>query len=222
MLGQRNPKFDLATALSRSQIVILNLARGVIGDTSSKLLGGLFTTYLHQHLTARDATKLDECPPFNVIVDEFQLLGCNSIFRDLISSSRKRGARMVIAHQNLTQIDERLRHEILSNVGSIAAFQLGADDAETLAPELGVDNHVYLADREPSIARLKRRFVATTEWIECADRWPSKNRAPTVIDETRRRFGRRRELIERDFRISDAERTAAARRASTANGARNR
>jgi type IV secretory system conjugative DNA transfer VirD4/TraG family protein len=221
ILGQRHPKFDLATALARGQIVIVNLARGTIGETSSRLLGGLFTTYLHQHATARPAEDPD-IPAINVIVDEFQLLGANLIFRDLMSSSRKRNIRMTIAHQNLSQIDGKLREEILSNISTLIAFKLGPNDAEQLAEELDCPRHIKLTDLDPGIARIKSPIVTSPEWIECADRAPHKSRAAIVITESKRRFARPRELIERDFRISDAERAAAARRASKANGARNR
>jgi len=221
ILGQRHPKFDLGTALARGQIVIVNLARGTIGETSSRLLGGLFSTYLHQHVTARPAENPD-IPPINVIVDEFQLLGANLIFRDLMSSSRKRRIRMTIAHQNLAQIDDKLREEILSNISTLVAFKLGPNDAELLAEELDCPRYVKLTDLDPGIARIKSPIVTSPQWIECADRTPHTSRATVVITASRERFARRRELVERDFRVSDAERAAAARRASRANGARNR
>ena len=41
----------------------------------------------------------------------------------------------VLAHQYLTQLDERLRDAILGNVGTIVCFRLGLADAEILARE---------------------------------------------------------------------------------------
>jgi hypothetical protein len=56
-------------------------------------------------------------------------------FADILSESRKHALSVVLAHQYLEQVDERIRSAVLGNVGTIIYFRLGAEDAKYLAPE---------------------------------------------------------------------------------------
>jgi hypothetical protein len=42
-----------------------------------------------------------------------------------------------VAHQYLSQLDEETARAVWGNVGSIVSFQVGSDDAEVLARQLG-------------------------------------------------------------------------------------
>jgi hypothetical protein len=49
--------------------------------------------------------------------------------------------RLLLAHRYLKQASPKLSAAILGNVGSIIAFQLGADDAEDIAREIGLKEY---------------------------------------------------------------------------------
>jgi hypothetical protein len=51
---------------------------------------------------------------------------------------------LILAHQYLEQLPHKLRAGVLANVGSILAFQLSGEDAETIAREIGLKNKALL------------------------------------------------------------------------------
>jgi len=51
--------------------------------------------------------------------------------------SRSYGLSMVLAHQHLDQLPERMRRAVLANARSKVVFQATADDARVLAREFG-------------------------------------------------------------------------------------
>jgi hypothetical protein len=67
-------------------------------------------------------------------VDEFHDFLTLS-FADILSASRKYGLNLVLAHQHLTQLDEKLKGAILGNAGTVISFRVGVEDAEILAKE---------------------------------------------------------------------------------------
>ena len=54
----------------------------------------------------------------------------------MLSELRKYRANLILAHQYLSQLDERVRDAILGNVGTLIAFRVGAEDAEVLEREV--------------------------------------------------------------------------------------
>jgi hypothetical protein len=74
-------------------------------------------------------------PPFYLYIDEFQNVTTNSIAA-ILSEARKYKLGLTIAHQFIAQIDERIRDAVFGNVGSMAAFRVGPDDAAFLEKQL--------------------------------------------------------------------------------------
>lgn len=73
-------------------------------------------------------------PPFYLYIDEFQNVTTNSI-SSILSEARKYKLGLTIAHQFIAQIDEGIRDAVFGNVGSIASFRVGSEDAEFLAKQ---------------------------------------------------------------------------------------
>lgn len=69
-------------------------------------------------------------------VDEFQNFTTGS-FAAVLSEARKYRLSLIVAHQYLSQLDEETANAVFGNVGSIITFQVGSDDAEVLARQLG-------------------------------------------------------------------------------------
>ncbi len=53
----------------------------------------------------------------------------------MVSEIRKYHVGLVLAHQNLFQLEPEVRHAVLGNVGSIICFRLGPEDAQIIARE---------------------------------------------------------------------------------------
>ncbi|MBI3019967.1 MAG: TraM recognition domain-containing protein [Parcubacteria group bacterium] len=73
----------------------------------------------------------DKMPPFYLYIDEFQNITTDSI-TTILSEARKYNLSLTMAHQFIAQLEERIRDAVFGNVGSIAAFRVGAEDAEFL------------------------------------------------------------------------------------------
>ena len=70
-----------------------------------------------------------EFPPFYTYIDEFQNITTDSI-PGILSEARKYKLSLTIAHQFLKQVDEKIRDAVFGNVGSMAVFRVGEEDAE--------------------------------------------------------------------------------------------
>jgi hypothetical protein len=65
-------------------------------------------------------------------IDEFQNFVATEGVDDILSEARKYRLCLVLAHQYLGQIDERLRSAIFGNVGTTLTFPVGPDNGHAL------------------------------------------------------------------------------------------
>lgn len=124
----------LRSVIDEGKVLLINLAKGKIGDDSAGLLGGLFVTALGLAAYSRADTPERQRRPFFIYVDEFQNFTTLSI-ANMLSELRKFRVGMVLAHQYLAQLEPDIRHAILGNVGTLISFRLGAEDASFVARE---------------------------------------------------------------------------------------
>jgi hypothetical protein len=128
---------DIPGAMGRGDTVLVNLARGLIGEHDSALLGGLITIRIFCAAMARAALPPDRRRPVRVYLDEFATYATGTLTQ-MLAECRKFGLELVLAGQSLDQVDGRadrpdVAHAILANVGSILAFRTGPNDARRLA-----------------------------------------------------------------------------------------
>ena len=114
--------------------LLVNLAKGRLGEESSALLGGLLVSTLGLAGLSRAEAPASERRPFFVYADEFQTFTTLS-FVSMMSELRKYGVGLTLAHQHLDQLDLENRSAVLGNAGSLIAFRLGVQDAFCLQPE---------------------------------------------------------------------------------------
>ena len=134
ILTQPRSTFDVRQVMDEGKILLVNLAKGQIGEHSAALLGALLVaTVGHAALGRADQPEAGR-RDFFVYLDEFPLFTTGSL-ASMLSELRKYGVGLILAHQFLTQIELPVRDAILGNVGTIIAFRLGLPDAEILARE---------------------------------------------------------------------------------------
>jgi len=131
-----SPKRELRVrqVMDKGQVLIVNLAKGRIGDDSSSLLGGLLVTTIGLAAYTRANTPTAMRRDFFVYVDEFQSFTTLAL-ANMLSELRKYRVGFTIAHQYLQQLSPEIRHAVLGNVGTIISFRVGAEDAPYLANE---------------------------------------------------------------------------------------
>lgn len=131
LIGQERSRVDLADIMNRQGIVLADLSSGAIGEDASRLLGGLLLTAIQ--LSAMERVRGG--PAFHVYCDEFQYFVSDAV-ATMLSEARKFGVSLVLAHQYIGQLSERVRDAVLGNVGSMVLFRVGGSDAEILAREI--------------------------------------------------------------------------------------
>jgi len=71
--------------------------------------------------------------PVFLVIDEFQNAIQMEIFQTIVSEAAKFGLYIIMAHQNISQIPDRLFETVTGNVGNIISFRLNAEDAQRVA-----------------------------------------------------------------------------------------
>src|SRR5713226_4912128 len=120
--------------MDQGQVLLVNLAKGHIGEDSSSLLGGLLVTTIGLAAFSRADTPPAERRDFFVYIDEFQSFTTMAL-ANMLSELRKYRVGFTVAHQYLNQLQPDVRHAVLGNTGSIISFRVGVEDAPYLVRE---------------------------------------------------------------------------------------
>jgi hypothetical protein len=196
ILGQPRSTIDLRKVMDRGQVLILNLSKGRVGEDASSLLGSLLITSLQLAAMSRADVREDQRPDFHLYVDEFQHFATES-FASVLSEARKYRLTLTLANQYLAQMDEATAAAVFGNAGSLVSFQVGADDAESLAMQLGAPatpQDLSALPKHEAYARLlidglpSRPFSLRT--LPPADNLVDDRRSDIIRRASRRRYGR--------------------------------
>jgi hypothetical protein len=171
ILTQPRTAFNMRRLMDEGKILIVNLAKGRIGEDTAALMGALLVTQVGLAALSRTDVPSEGRRPFFVYLDEFQSFTTLSL-ANMLSELRKYGVGMVLAHQYLSQLDPEVRDAIVGNVGTIVSFRVGLADAEILArefePEFSATDlallpnyHIYL--KLMINGKVSRPFSAVTE-----------------------------------------------------------
>lgn len=134
IIGQPKSSFDIRELMDHNKILLINLSKGLVGDTNMRLLGSMLVTRIFLAAMSRaelDPATLKKAEQFYLYVDEFQNFA-NDTFSEILSEARKYSLNLTIAHQYVEQMEEQVRAAVFGNVGTTVAFRVGPFDAETL------------------------------------------------------------------------------------------
>lgn len=147
-----NPAVDIRfrTLMDDGGILLVNLAKGVIGSDSAHALGSLLVSTLGLAAFGRAEVGQHNRRPFHLYVDEFQNFTTLS-FANMLSELRKTGVGLTLAHQHLHQLEPEILHAVLGNAATLLSFRLGVEDAALLgrhfAPEFEPADLLNLPNR---------------------------------------------------------------------------
>ncbi len=134
IIGQPHSSFDIRQMMDERKILIMNLSKGLIGETNANLLGSMLTTRIYLAAMSRanlHPSVMKQMPNFYFYVDEFQSFA-NATFANILSEARKYHLNLIIAHQYIAQMEEEVRDAVFGNVGTTVTFRVGPFDAEVL------------------------------------------------------------------------------------------
>lgn len=127
--------------MDQGKILLLHLPDGRLGEQNAQVLGQLAVAKVQLGAMSRADVPKEARRPFILYLDEFQSF-CNSAatsYGAALSRGRKYGLGLVLAHQQTGQISEPVMREILGNVSTAIAFNVGATDARRLSREFVAD-----------------------------------------------------------------------------------
>ena len=205
IIGQRHSTFDMRRLMDERKILIVNLAKGRVGEDTARLLGTMIVTKLYLAAMSR-VDILDEAKrsDFFLYVDEFQNFATES-FANILSEARKYQLDLILAHQYMAQLAEEVRDAVVGNVGTMLSFRVGAEDAEFLEKEFGPDfmaadmvnigfAQIYLKLMIDGVA--SHPFSATT--LPPITNQQQSYRAD-IMEASRKNYGTSRETVEKEI-----------------------
>lgn len=204
IVGQPKSSIDLREIMDEKKILLLNLAKGRIGEDNAGLLGGMMITKLQMAAMSRVDILEEERRDFFLYVDEFQNFATES-FANILSEARKYRLNLIIAHQYIEQLDENVQAAVFGNVGTIICFRVGAADAEFLAKEFAPlfdETDLVNLTKYDIYLRLMIDGVASDPF-SATTLPPISGRtgnAEKVINVSRERYSNKRDVVEEKIR----------------------
>lgn len=135
IFGQKGNKIDLERLMNERKIILINIAKGKLGEENSSFFGAMFITKIKQAGMARARLPEKERRDFYLYVDEFHNV-VTATFENLMSEARKYGTCLTVAHQYMGQLTKHMQSAVLGNVGTIIVFRVGGQDAMELEAEM--------------------------------------------------------------------------------------
>lgn len=206
IVGQPTSTVNLKFLMDNQRILLVNLAKGRIGEDKANLLGSVIVTKIYLAALERQNLPMSQRKDFYVYVDEFQNFSTD-VFPSILSEARKYRLNLVLAHQYLYQLSESVKQSVFGNVGTILAFRTGSIDARELAEEFkpvfnseDIENlenyHIYL--KLLIDGKMSQPFSAVT--LPPFEREGNEAKKETVIRVARERFTKKRKLVEKRIR----------------------
>jgi hypothetical protein len=203
IIGQTKSAFDFRELMDEGKILLVNLAKGRIGDINANLLGMIVTGKILMAALSRIDTPEEKRRDFYLYIDEFQNFTTDSI-AVILSEARKYRLNLTLAHQFIGQLTEKIRDAVFGNAGSIISFRVGAQDAEFLVKQfapvfkeqdlLNIDNfnaYVKLLVRGETVKPFNIKTVPAPRGDPAV--------ASRIKENSRKRYGRNRNEVEEEI-----------------------
>jgi len=208
IIGQSKSAFDFREVMDNKKILLINLAKGKVGEVNSALLGLIIVSKLQMAAMGRASLPEDQRHDFYLYVDEFQNFVTDSI-ATILSEARKYRLDLIIAHQYIGQLlddkgGSQIKDAVFGNVGTLCSFKIGVEDAEIIAKEfapvfneydvINIDKyHAYvklLIDNAPSKPFIMQTYLPDQGSPEIAKK---------LKEYSRLKYGVEKAVIEQDM-----------------------
>ncbi len=202
IVSQEKSAFDFREIMDSKKIFLANLSKGRLGERNTSLLGLILVSKFLQAAFSR-VDKKGDLPVFYLYIDEFQNFATPSI-GTILSEARKYKLSLIIAHQFIAQLDEKIRDAVVGNVGTKASFRVGATDAEFLAkqfePTFSKQDLENLPNRHAVCALLVNGVPARPFSLQTQNLPPFDfSQTPAVKELSYRTYGRDRGEVEAEM-----------------------
>ncbi|MBN9492273.1 TraM recognition domain-containing protein [bacterium] len=161
-LGQAQSTINPRGLLRDGGVLVVNSAVGTLGEGGAALIGATILNLLSLIVEDQIELPADHRSRLVALVDESSTLG-GADYPRMMSELGKYGASFVLVTQSLAKldaIDSALRPTVFANIDSLTVFQVSAEDARYLVPELG--------------GELEVPDLVSQDDFECYARWSSR------------------------------------------------
>jgi hypothetical protein len=203
IISQQQSTFNFRELMDQKKIFLVNLSKGRLGDINANLIGLIIVgKFLMAALSRADSLHTNP-PPFYLYIDEFQNVTTDSISQ-ILSEARKYKLSLNVAHQFIAQLQDNIRDAVFGNVGNLAVFRVGADDAEYLekqfSPAFTAKDIINIENRNAYLKMLVHGRPVPPFNIECYPPPPGdKSKVDKLKELSYLKFGRSREDVEAEI-----------------------
>jgi hypothetical protein len=205
VIGQQHSSFNFRQIMDERKILLVNLSKGRLGEINANLIGMIIVGKILMAALSRVDDSTMSFPPFFLHIDEFQNVSTNSI-SSILSEARKYKLGLSVAHQFIAQLDQSIRDAVFGNVGSIAAFRVGNEDAQVLATQFAPIFEAHDLMNVPNYNAFMRVLAngTPTQPFSVTTLPPNKtdhSHVQYLIEQSYERYGRPRAEVEREISI---------------------
>jgi hypothetical protein len=200
IIAQEKSSFNFRDIMDNKKILLVNLAKGKLGDINANLIGLVLVGKILMAALSRVDSFGKPLPDFYLYIDEFQNITTDSI-SSILSEARKYGLSLTVAHQFIGQLVESIKNSVFGNVGSMAVFRVGADDAQFLesqfAPVFASSDLMKIENRNAYLKMLINGRPVSPFNIETL---PPPQGNPEIVEQIKNlsylRFGKDRKSVD--------------------------
>jgi hypothetical protein len=200
MLGQATSTLRIAEAMDNHRVIICNLSKGSLGEAACNLIGSLLMTAVQLAAMRRASIPEQERTNFTAYLDEFHNFTTDA-FASILAESRKYRLALVIGHQYLDQVPLPVRAAVFGNAGTLVSFAIGHSDAEELGGEFdpyGIEVLTGLSRGQVCVRSTAGGETGCPFLGETIGEIGGQHGGRAgVLEQSRRRWGRQREIVER-------------------------
>ena len=141
IMGQRESTIMLSDVLKEGLVLLVSTAQGKIGRGPAALMGGTMVSLVDSALRDQESIPYKDRTRCLIVCDEFQTV-TGADWEGLLAEGRKYGCVLMLATQSVARLDtpeRKLKAGLLGNTGVIVAYQMSAEDARIIAPEMDIE-----------------------------------------------------------------------------------
>ncbi|MDR2492161.1 MAG: DUF87 domain-containing protein [Coriobacteriales bacterium] len=164
VFSMQHATLDYAEELNKGRIIIVGMSQARLGRDDTRLIGTDCMQAIKRAVLQRSLGDMESQGNWYFFIDEFQSFASPD-FAVMLAESRKYRASFTLANQCAHQLttfnfatgynDSSLLQAVLGNVGTMACFSMGANDARIVAEQFDIDiSKVNSIPRYQALVRL--------------------------------------------------------------------
>ena len=206
IICQRHSALDFDELINGKKILLANLSTGLLTERIAGMLGSFLVTKIVNAAFRRARLSYEQRTPFYLYVDEFQnFMNLSVGFDRILAEARKYKLVLAgLANQYVGQLSTDVKQAIFGNVGVLATFRLGVDDAHAIHKEMGIFtvDEILSLKRGEAIVRAEGSTNAFNLNTYPEPEPPDHDPTAHIIDRTRSMYARPRDEVERELASS--------------------